>query len=256
MGKYFTMLIGAVALFAAFSAQAITADELIAKNAAARGGSDKIKAIKTLKFDGKMHIIGGFGSIDLDVVMYQKAPDKVRMEATVQGMTSVQAWDGSEAWQIAPFRGRVAPERMSADDAKALADGAPISGQLIGYKARGSKVEYLGTEDVEGTQAHKLKVTLKNGDVLYVYLDPDYFLEIRTVSQTEVRGTQVEVVTDYGDFRKVAGVYFPFLVTAHAEGGDGGTQKITIEKAEANIPIPDSLFEFPTETGAKAKAAK
>jgi hypothetical protein len=105
-------------------------------------------------------------------------------------------------------------------------------------------VTYLGTEDVEGTAAHKLKVVRKNGDVDYVYLDPDYFLEIRILSQTVQQGAKVEVETDLGDYEKVNGVYFPFSL----ESGDKGStdkQKIIIEKGEANLPVDDAIFPFP-----------
>ena len=61
---------------------------------------------------------------------------------------------------------------------KALMEEAEIDGPLVDWKAKGSTVEYLGTEDVDGTLAHKLKVVRKNGDVSFVYLDPDHFLEI------------------------------------------------------------------------------
>ena len=189
---------------------------------------------------------------ELTLTQYQKAPDLVRSEASIQGLTAVQAWDGKDAWQISPFQGRKDPEKMTADDAKAMADDAPIAGPLIGARERGSTIEYLGTEDVDGTDAHKLKVTLKNGDVEYVYLDPDHFLEIRTVAQRSVRGTQVESVTDYGDYEQVAGVYFPFSITTENKS-DGNRQQTTVEHAEANVALDDAMFSFPAP---KAGAAK
>jgi len=227
---------------ASASVQAMTADELVAKNLEARGGVAKLQAIKSLKSEGKLLVGGQF---ELAVVQYQRAPESTRSEASIQGLTAVQAWDGKEAWQSSPFQGRKDPEKMSADDAKALADDAPIAGALIGAKERGDKVEYLGTEDVDGTEAHKLKVTLKNGDVDYVFLDPDHFLEIRVVAQRYVRGTLSERTTDYGDYEEVNGVYFPFATTSESKGGDGGKQQTTIDHAEANTPIEDSLFAFP-----------
>jgi hypothetical protein len=239
-----------VSLFAAGSAHALSVDELVAENAAARGGLDKIEAIKSLKLEGKLRVSGGFGTIDVGYVQYKKAPDSVRTEGTVQGLTQVQAWDGKEAWQISPFQGRKDPERQSADDAKSLADDASIGGSLIGYRARGSQIDYLGTEDVDGTQAHKLKVTLKSGDIEYVFLDPDHFVEIRVVGQRKVRGTESEDTTDFGDYEQVAGVYFPFSIATHSK--DGGDLQITIEKAEANVAVEDALFAFP----AAAKVGK
>jgi outer membrane lipoprotein-sorting protein len=237
----------AATVCAAPLAHALTADELLARNLDARGGADKVAAIKTLKLEGKLLIGGQF---EVALTQYQKAPDSVRSEASLQGLTAVQAWDGKEAWQISPFQGRKDPEKMTSEDAKALADDAPIAGALIGAKERGAKIDYLGTEDVDGTDAHKLKVTLKNGDVEYVYLDPDHFLEIRTVAQRSVRGTEVQSTTDFGDYEEVAGVYFPFSLATENKS-DGSRTQTTIEHAQANAPLDDALFAFPAgKTGA------
>ena len=239
------VLVVAGLLAGAGSAHAIGVDELVAKNALARGGLDKIEAIKTLKLEGKFRVSGGYGSLEFTYVQYNKAPDFVRIEATVQGLTQVQAWDGKQAWQISPFQGRRDPERQSADDAKGLADEASISGLLINYHAKGSTIEYLGQEDVDGTNAYKLKVALKNGDIEYVYLDPDHYLEIRTVAKREVRGTATEDITDYGDYEQIAGVYFPFSLTSQSKDG-GGTTQISIDQGHANVPLDDALFAFPS----------
>lgn len=236
-------LLCVAALLVATSAHAVTADELVAKNIAARGGLAPIQAIKTLKLEGKLRIGGQF---ELTYVAYKQAPDQVRDEATLQGLTQVQAWDGKQAWQISPFQGRRDPEKMSGDDAKALADDASIGGALVDWRGQGSTLESLGSEDIDGTNAYKLKVTRKNGDVEFVYLDPDHYLEIRTVTDQLIRGGHVETVTDYGDYEQVAGVYFPFAMTSYTKGaGPFGKQQLTVEKAQANVPINDAMFAFP-----------
>jgi hypothetical protein len=241
---------GACALaLAAGGVHATSLDELLDKNLQARGGLDAIHAIKTLKASGSLR----FGEqFELTFIQFQKAPESSRNEASLQGLTAVQAWDGKQAWQISPFQGRKDPEAMTADDARSLSDDAPIGGPLIDWKTRGSTLAYLGTEDVDGTDAHKIKVTLKNGDIQIVFLDPDHFLEIRTRSQRTVRGTLVESVTDYGDYEQVAGVYFPFSI-ATLNKADGSEQKLSITKAEANVPMDDALFAFPTTAKGAAK---
>ena len=235
--------VSALVLFCA-NAHAMSADELIAKNIQARGGADKIAAIKDLKLEGTLRVSGGFGTLELKYVQYRKAPNLTRVDATVQGLTQVQSWDGDSAWRISPFQGRKDPERLSADDAKQIADDAALAGPLVDYRKSGSRVEYVGTEDVDGTNAHKLKVSLKTGDTEYVYLDPDHFLEIRTVGQRRVRGTETEDITDYGDYEQVDGVYFPFSISSHSKDG-GNETTITINKAKANTAISDALFAFP-----------
>jgi hypothetical protein len=219
-----------------------TVDTLVAKNTEAKGGAQALAAVQSLKLQGKMVV--NSGRLELGYVMVKKRPGAVREEVTLQGMTKIDAYDGTEGWKISPFGGRKDPEKVSVDEAKALVEDSEIDGPLIDWKAKGSTVEYLGMEDVEGTLAHKLRVVRKNGDINYVYLDPDHFLEIRIITQRMENGAQVENETDIGDYEKINGVFFPFSL----EGGPKGStdkQKVIFEKAEANTPIDDSTFKFP-----------
>lgn len=233
----------AILVLAAANVRAMTADELIAKNIQARGGAEKMHAIRSLRQTGTIRF-GGGASGDLSFIVLSKRPDMVRTEFSWQGLTSISAYDGSTGWAIRPFRGRKDPEKMSADDIKGMQLQADMDGPLMDYKAKGNTVEYLGMEDVDGTDAHKLKVTLKNGDVRYVFLDPDYFLEIRFIDQTKIRGVEEEAETDLGDYEQVNGVFLPFSIEIGSKGGPKD-QKITFNKAEANVELDDSLFHFP-----------
>jgi outer membrane lipoprotein-sorting protein len=245
-------LVVALLLFAAAGARAVTVDELIAKNIKARGGLDKIRAIQSLRTSGKMFIGQGGFSIELAYAQMIKRPGMVRMEVSLQGLTSVRAYDGSVGWQIQPFEGRVVPEKLSADDVKGLKLLADLDGPLVDYEAKGSRVEYLGIEDVDGTDAHKLKVTLKDGDVLYIYLDPDYFLEIRTIVQIKMRGAEVVEEEDLGNYEQVNGVMLPFSVESGPKGQSKNT-KVTVEKADINVPLDSKLFQFPATPAAASK---
>src|SRR4051812_23891603 len=219
-----------------------TVDTLVAKNIEAKGGAQALAAVQTLSLRGKM--IANQGQLELTYVQTKKRPGAVREETTLQGMTRIDAYDGKEGWKISPFGGRKDPEKISVDEAKSLVEDAEVDGPLVDWQAKGSTVEYLGLEDVDGTMAHKLKVVRKNGDINYVYLDPDHFLEIRIVTQRMENGAQVENETDLGDYEKINGVFFPFAI----EGGPKGAadkQKLTFEKAEANTPIDDTIFKFP-----------
>src|SRR5438093_13432807 len=134
---------------------------------------------------------------------------------------------------------------MSGDELKASQEQAEIDGPPADWKEKGSTIEYLGTEDVDGTLAHKLKVMRKNGDVNFVYLDPDHFLEIRILTQRIKHGAQVEVETDLGDYETINGVFIPFSIETGRKG-DPDKQKIVIDKAEGNVPVDDAIFRFPT----------
>jgi outer membrane lipoprotein-sorting protein len=213
---------------------AMTAEELVAKNLDARGGATKLRSITSIHRVGKVRTGGG---LDAKIESWAIAPDSFRGEFSLQGMTAVQAWDGHQAWSISPFQGRREPQKLSPDDAKALVEQSDIAGPLVDYQAKGNKIEYLGTEDIDGTDAHKLRVTLKNGDTEVLYLDPDQFLEIRVVNHRMVRGQEEVSTTDLGEYEKVDGIYFPF------ESG-----RNHIEKVELNQPIDKNLFAFPGGT--------
>ncbi len=220
----------------------MTVDQLVAKNIEAKGGAEALHALQSLKLTGKLLVNNG--QMELGYVETRKRPNSVRTEVSLQGMTSVNAFDGKEGWKISPFQGRKDPEKMAADDTKGLVEESEIGGPLVDWQEKGSKVEYLGTEDVDGTQAYKLKVTRQNGDISYVYLDPDYFLEIRIVTQRMERGALVESEVDMSDYEKVNGVFIPFSVES-GQRNSSDKAKLILEKAEGNVPVDDSTFQFP-----------
>jgi hypothetical protein len=249
--RLFLILLPGLLLHPALNGQTpaptLTVDQLVEKNIEAKGGAAALAAIQTIRFEGRLLI--NQGQVELKYTETKKRPGKARTDAVLQGMNLVQAYNGSSGWKIFPIFGRKDPEKMSADESKSLIEEAEIGGPLENWKADGKTVTYLGTEDVEGTAAHKLKVVRKNGDTSYVYLDPDYFLEIRVIDQRTEQGARVEVETELGDYEKVNGVYFPFSIEAGNKGSND-KQKTILEKGEANVPVDDATFEFP------AKAAK
>jgi hypothetical protein len=219
-----------------------TVDELVVKNIEAKGGATALNSLRTLRATGRLLVQQG--QIEYGYAQIKKRPDEVRSEASLQGMTQIQAYDGKEGWKVSPFFGRKDPERMSADDVKALVEDTEMGGPLADSKAKGSTVEYLGTEDVDGTPAHKLKVARKNGDVSFVYLDPDHFLEIRIVTQRVRHGAHEEVETDLGDYEQVGGVFVPTSIEVGPKGAPD-KQMIVVDKVEANVPVDDTMFHFP-----------
>jgi len=126
-----------------------------------------------------------------------------------------------------------------------LVETADFYGPLVDYREKGHTVEYLGHDTVDGDDVHRLKCTLKNGDVVYYYLDPDSSLEIRTERQQFIRGAVRERQTDLGSYKPVAGVMFPYSIETGPKNNPSVRAKVTIEGIEANVPIDDSAFKMP-----------
>jgi len=195
------------------------------------------------------------GPMEAPFTMMNKRPQQTRLEFTVQGMTGIQAYDGKTAWNVMPFMGKKEPEAMSADETKMMEEQADFDGPLVDYKEKGHKVELAGKEQVEGADAYKLKLTLKNGDVRYVFLDAETYLDIKVEAKRTIRGTEIEGETLMGDYKEVDGMMVAHSMEMGAKGSPSEQkQKLTLEKVEFNVSLPESLFAMPVS--AKADSAK
>lgn len=218
-----------------------TADEIIAKYIRQSGGMERIQAVHSLRRTGTFRGGGGFEAKTLDE---NKRPNRVRQEFFFQGMTGVNAWDGSTGWKIEPWGGKKDVETLSEDETKSITADADFDGPLVNYKEKGNKVEAMGTEPVEGTDAHKLKVTLANGEVRYYFMDPDYFVPIKVETRRVLRGAEREYETTFGDYKSVNGWYLPHSIESGVKGSPF-RQSVTYEKIEANVPVSNARFAKP-----------
>ena len=228
-----------LALAAPLSAQ--SADDIIAKYIKTVGGMDKIQAVQTLRRAGTFNGGGGF---EAAVLQENKRPNKVREEFSLQGMTGVNAYDGKAGWKIEPWQGKKDAEALSEDEMKQIVEDADFDEPLVNYQRKGNKVEFVGMEQVEGTDAYKLKLTLVSGDVRYYYMDTDYYVPIKIEMKRMIRGAEQEFETSLGDYKEVAGWYLPYSVETRRKGSED-VQKITFEKIEVNVPIDDGRFVKP-----------
>jgi hypothetical protein len=236
----------AVLAISAAHASAQTADEIVDKFVKTVGGMEKIQAVKSLRRTGRFNGGGGFEAV---VVEENSRPNLVRQEFVIQGMTGVTAYDGKTGWKIEPWNGKKDAEPLGEEEMKGILEDSDLDGPLVNYKAKGNKVEYVGTDQVEGTDAYKLKVTLANGDVRYFYMDTDYYVPIKIEVKRVIRGAEREYETILGDYKEVGGWYLPHSV----ESGPKGSQfksKVTYEKIEPNVSIDTARFHPPAAKSA------
>ncbi|HXM42230.1 MAG TPA: hypothetical protein VN924_13335 [Bryobacteraceae bacterium] len=247
--RYVTRVTVGLAFAALLSAQ--TAEELVNKNLTAHGGVEKLKEIRSLRMTGKLQQGSFTAQLGLDTM----APDLVKQSFTIMSMTGISAYDGAIGWRIMPFGGRKDPEMLGEDDLRALQDESDFYGHLVDYKAKGNTIEYLGHDTVDGDDAYRLKVTLKNGDIVYYYLDPETFLEVRTELVQFIHGSVKESFSEMGSYKLVNGIYFPFALEQGNPRNPGETSKITIDKIEANVAIDPAEFKMPAAAPAASPSA-
>jgi hypothetical protein len=231
----------ALFLFTTAIAFAQTADEIVNKNIDAMGGKDKIAAVKTLKMTATVDV---GPNMKAPISMFVVNNKSYRMEFEFQGMKMIRAYDGKEGWMVNPFGGKKDAEHMNPEDIRDAQDQSDIAGDLFNYKEKGSTVEYLGKEDMEGTDTYKLKLTKKTGDVKYYYIDASSYLVLKETTKRKFQDKEVEGENLMSNYKKVDGVMFPFTVESRAKDEAQG-QAMNMETVEINPKIDDTMFKMP-----------
>lgn len=236
------LALGAAAAFA--GVPSLSADQIVARNVAARGGLDNWRAVKTLTLTGELDA-GGKKSMELPFVVKMKRPDKSRLEIRFQDKTALQVYDGVQGWKYRPFLGREEVEPYSPAETKEAASWSGLDGPLIDYQAKGTQVALEGTDTVEGSPAYKLKLTLKDGETRHLWVDANNFLERKIEGEPRrLDGKMHSVAVFYRDFRPENGLAVPHVFETVVDGVRQ-TRRMTIDRVAINTPLDDGLFARP-----------
>jgi outer membrane lipoprotein-sorting protein len=244
-------------------------DEVLASHYEALGGTDAWAAVESVRFEGTMSMGPG---MEAPFKMTMKRPDQIRLEFSFQGMTGIQASDGTTAWMVMPFMGKVDPEEMPADMANQLKEQADIDGPLFDWADKSHTVELLGVEEMEGTEVYKIQLTLDSGDVRYHYLDTEYHVTVKQEGKTKVQGQEMDIETSIGDYKEIClatstvvdeatpcegdALVMAYSIESKPKGAPSG-QAITIESVALN---PDDIeadyFAMPVKEADEADEAE
>lgn len=252
----FACCLGWFAAAAAVAADAapagnLTAAQIVEKNVAARGGLSAWRAINTMTMSGQMDA-GGKQDTKLPFVMNLKRPHKSRLEIRFREQTAVQVFDGVQGWKVRPFLGRDDVEPYTPAEAKSASAWEELDGPLVDYVNKGTKVELIGTESVEGKNAYKLKLTMKSGESRHLWVDAASFLEVKIQGEPRrLDGKLRDVAVYYRDYRTVHGLTVAHVLETVVKGVKE-THKITIQTVTVNQALADSLFAKPQLAMAKA----
>ena len=256
-----------------------SAAEIVEKNVAARGGLQAWRAVQTMSLAGKLGAggnqraalptpVGSKGSIrqavaprpaeevQLPFLMELKRPGKMRFELQFNGQTAIQVYDGANGWKLRPFLNRRVVEPYTADEMKTASVQAELDGPLVDYAAKGTQVELAGMEKVEDRDTYKVKLTMKTGEVIHVWIDALTFLETKIEGQPRrLDGTLHPVEVYFRDYRAVNGLQIPFVLETKvlqvAKTASGmkdpvvPPEKAIIEKVVVNPKLDESLFAKP-----------
>jgi hypothetical protein len=262
----------------------LTAQQIVEKHVAARGGLQAWRAVQTMSWSGKMD--AGVGDsvarskiwvaqtwgrksgtsraaaleeaakgtapkpeakqVQLPFVMDVKRPGRSRVELEFAGKTAIQVFDGKNGWMMRPYLNRVNWEPFSAEQTEATVGKWDIDGPLFDYAAKGTKVALEGVDKVDGQDSYRLKLTLKDGKVQHIWIDAHTFLDVKVEGAPRRMDGRIHTVYVYQrDFRPVQGMLVPFALETVVDGYPD-THKMVIEKVGMNPKLDDALFTKPT----------
>ena len=219
------------------AAEPVTADQLVARCAAAMGGAERIAAIGTLRV--AVEYPGKKGPCTVEI----KRPNHIRSEADY-----ILVFNGKRAGYLkgAPStEGRdPGPKLLPAEEGKDFeVDIAFLFPAFFDYPA-----EYLGLETIGGEEFHKLGVVLPMGIRMVYLLDVHTFLPRTIVAEIPYQGSIYRPEHTVGDYERTDGVLFPRTSTATGWGPAG---RARITSVEVSVPLADDRFEMPDASGAR-----
>jgi len=230
-----TALAWTVVVLAGARLAAQDVDAIVAKNLAAKGGAAKLESVQAMKQTAHVTFQGMTGTITI----YGKRPNLVRQELSLNGQVIVNAFDGTTAWSINPFRGSPDPVAVSGAQADDIRMQSDFDSPLVNYKAKGSTLEFVGTEPVGARKAYHLKLTTREGRVQQIFIDVDTNLEMKIVGEAQTGSIENEL----SDYRDVNGLKLPFSMRTMSGGAVIG--QIVVDTIELNPKIDDTLFKMP-----------
>jgi len=247
--KKISLVMSAMLFSLTIFAQDLTLDKIL-ENYYQVNGIEKLKDINTMTIHGKSAMMGQ----DFPFTIYKKRPSKFRLEVPIQGATMIQAYDGKNGWMVMPWTGTTDAKDMTPDQTKGFKKETDFEGPLYHWKAKGSKLELIGKEDMEGSDVYNLKLVDADGDVTNYYIDAENFVILKSKTKMTMRGQEVTSETFFSNYQDDGGFVVAHSIETKSNGQTGQTMEITDIKY--NEPVEDSLFEKPAAKSTPAVSEK
>jgi len=226
-------------VLAAFAISSLSAQDLdkILNDHFKASGQDKLSKITSVTISGDLVAMG----METGLTIYQARPNKLRLEASFAGSKIIQTFNGTTGWTYAPGMGLTEPQEMGAEELKGILMQANMDSPLWDYKAKGEKVELIGT--TEDGSANIIKLTTPEGDVMTVYITKETSQISKIITSQMANGMETEIEMELKDYKDVEGI-----PTAHSMSSKMGGQvvsTVTLETIEYNKALDAALFEKP-----------
>ncbi len=236
------LLLLIVAFSALVQVSAQSADEIIARYLTARGGYQKLKAIKTLRMSGTYQE----GESSFGTYIEWKRPLSRVVVVGVPNEVYREGFNGT-SWEFSAPSGELKVTEASSAAGKAARRGAEFDESIVDYPEKGHQVELVGREKLNGSDVYLLRVTLSDGWIKDYYLNTKSYLivALRKAMPLHATGPDIESLSLYEDYKSVAGVLFPHSFVERNTATGKIMNTLHWKFIEANVKIDDEQFSPP-----------
>ena len=220
-----------------------TVDEIVTKHIEAMGGAEKWKALKAIQMVNKFNVQG----MDIESKSVIVNGKSLRTDVSVMGQEIISAVDGETGWAQQPtmMGGTGEPEDMPGALVKESRKQLSLGGSLLNYKEKGSTVELVGKEKLDGAEVYHLKLTEKNGDVTNLFLSSSTYYTLKSSGKRNVQGKDVDAEVSFSNFKQIEGLTFPY--TMETASPMGGMMTIETDSIKLNPTIDETIFKKPAK---------
>jgi hypothetical protein len=228
-----------------FYGEDLSLDDVVSRNTAAMGGQEALAKMGAVGVH--LHIVDPDFAVD---GYYRVArPGKMRIDIEADGKhVYTEAFDGKRGWQWKGEGKTVVDESPKAT--AALEHGIELPGHLFGLdevRKRGHQLTLHGREQLEGTHYYVLRLTLKDGYVTDLYVDPETWLITRRRDERplhiDIDPKPTTIEQRMSDFRKVSGVTFSFANVEIDVKTGKVLETTTASEIAVNPPIDPFIFD-------------
>lgn len=228
-----------------------TADQLFEKYLKALGGRASIEGIKTRFTKATLLrpklINAGTPSAAIinrgeswTIETYQKAPHKYLAVITTPDGVVYQGFNGNAGW-TKTARGQRTLNSVEVARIKRQAD----LYKDLKLKEQYSTMSVIGKEKLGEREAYVVEARSLENKAEKLFFEARSGLLLRRIVFTEMKLGLDPEQTDYEDYRKVDGVWLPFIVrTSYLDDNHFGTTR-TLTAVKQNIQIDDTRFDMP-----------
>jgi hypothetical protein len=212
---------------------------LLDRAIAAKGGLQTLRAIKSITATTTTSMIGA--GVQADATTYLEYPARVRIETTLEGVPSVQIFDGESGWVRDPRGVHDVPPPALRDLRSTLR--RDMISLLLSAERGALRARLLpDVKDDDGTRHHTLEVSATDLDPVVLYVNPETGLISK---QTYVAGGAGRPLIEevFSDYRPVDGVQIAYSATIRRGGQPVLERRVTA--ITINAPIDPALFKRP-----------